>query len=90
MYLGQNEIKSRGALRSAKLLIRPRAVCRKEFQSGELSDGSAQAENRLVDHGYASASWQHETVTIAMCDSFARARSGRDDDALGGTGNQQI
>src|ERR1700719_971494 len=41
----------------------------------ELSDGSAQAENRVEDRCYASASRQRETVTAAMCDGFAMVQS---------------
>ncbi len=33
---------------------------------------SAQAENRLEDRGYASTSRRRETVTVAMCDNFAK------------------
>jgi hypothetical protein len=44
----------------------------------------------LEDRGYASAAWRDETVTAAMCDGIAKARSGRNDDAFGWTGKQQI
>src|ERR1700724_3231673 len=50
--------------------------CRKRAApSGEWSDGSAQAENRLEDRGYASTSRRHETATVAMRDGFATAQT---------------
>jgi hypothetical protein len=44
----------------------------------------------LDDRGYDSTSFRRETVTVAMRDGVAKARSGWNDDALGGTGKQQI